>query len=280
VQRRLVVCRCRLILPDHYEWLERAKGDRTVPARTRWIVLAAVMLFSVVAVTAVSSQVFLFTETLRSVPLDAQEGTSHSSYDVAFFDQLDQRVAAASVHISRVIPSSTGDHYQMMVSIWHAHTGPGTEPEDLQADTRLRSLRVRINAGAAASTVRLSVPGGSPWEPVVRFYRAQQGEGVVLDIPDLGFQGRGTVTLEFLVGDWGLPPPEQFTVDVAFTMYEGRLVKLTKLDGQTTITVQRPDGLEQSSTLLHHRSDVALSRQARVGPLLPRTWNDRAPDVR
>lgn len=202
-----------------------------------------VIILIVLAFVAVSSAVFPFRETLRRASLETQEGRTLNEYTVNFFDRQDRRIAAVTVQVMELNPSTpmTEDQYRMHVNVWHAHEAPaGTaRAEDLQEDTYLESLRLYIDAGEASSTVRLAVPGGYPWQPML-FHRAQNGDGVVLDIPDLGFQGRGTVALDFLVGDAGLPPPEQFSVDVAFEMYPEQGLKLTKQTGQTTITVQLP----------------------------------------
>lgn len=67
--------------------------------------------------------------------------------------------------------------------------------------TRLNSLRYhlfRADRAQEFSEFYLRTPGGVPF-PELTLKRDRNGQGVHLDIPDLGFQGRGTVTLDFII---------------------------------------------------------------------------------
>lgn len=78
--------------------------------------------------------------------------------------------------------------YPLRTLIWHAE------------DTTLERLEYTFRpvGTGRAPEFYLQRPGGHPWEPI-RFSRTEGGNGAVLSIPDLGIQGRGSVTLEFIV---------------------------------------------------------------------------------
>lgn len=67
--------------------------------------------------------------------------------------------------------------------------------------TRLTSLRYHLYRADRAqefSDFYLRTPGGSPFPEIV-FQRDRNGRGIHLEIPDLDFQGRGTVSLDFII---------------------------------------------------------------------------------
>jgi hypothetical protein len=67
--------------------------------------------------------------------------------------------------------------------------------------TRLDSLSYRLyraNRAQQFSEFYLRTHGGTPW-PELTLQRDRDGQGVRLAVPDLGFQGTGTVSLDFIV---------------------------------------------------------------------------------
>lgn len=67
--------------------------------------------------------------------------------------------------------------------------------------TRLNSLRYhlfRADRAQEFSEFYLQTPGGKPF-PEMTFQRDRNGRGIHLEVPDLDFQGRGTVSLDFII---------------------------------------------------------------------------------
>ena len=193
-------------------------------------VAAGFVLVLVIVFVVVNESVLPFTDHLRR---DALAGDGE--YTVRFF-QGDEEDKVASVYVRH--GQAEEDLYRLMVEVWH------------RDKTVLDSLSLRFNRVRPARALSLETPSGYPWPPLE--YRSTLGPGrndvtggVMVNIPDLEFQGRGTVRLVFyLRTDMLIPvPPEEFTLDVAFTMHGDGLPKLTKQEGETTIPLelaQRP----------------------------------------
>lgn len=67
--------------------------------------------------------------------------------------------------------------------------------------TRLGSMRYHLylaDRDQDFSEFYLQTPGGRPW-PEMTFERDKDGRGVHVNVPDLGFQGTGTVSLDFIL---------------------------------------------------------------------------------
>lgn len=111
------------------------------------------------------------------------------------------------------------------------------------ADTHLDSLRVQLDPGnQPMPEVALRTPGGHPWEPI-NFQRTPDGQAVMVDIPDLGFQGTGTVSLEFLIGPYPSGErPESIWLDFDARLHENRLLKLTDYQADALVEVPMPAG--------------------------------------
>ena len=188
-------------------------------------VVAGILLVVVVAFVFVSETVLPFTDHLSQ---DALVGDGE--YTARFFqDEEEEKVA--SVHVRH--GQAGWDLYRMMVEVWHGEK------------TVLDSLSVKFDRVRPARALRLETPSGYPWPPFE--YRSTLGPGrsdvtggVMVNIPDLEFQGRGTVRLVFyLRTDVLIPaPPEELRLDVAFSMHRDGLPKLTKQKGETTILLE------------------------------------------
>lgn len=91
-----------------------------------------------------------------------------------------------------------------------------------------------------ASSIALEAPRGYPWPPI-EYHFTQDARGVLLNIPNLGVQGTGSVTLEFLLGvDSSRPPQDSVRTDIAFSMHKEDLLKLTRQEAETVIEVGLP----------------------------------------
>lgn len=173
-----------------------------------------------------SDDVYLMTEQLpRQDALDEEIRENRSSILLQFGDGERDVSLASDVNIRE----RSDNMYD--VRILTSHTNG--------ADTHLDSLRVRLDLGTQPMPeVALRTPGGHPWEPI-QFQRTADGQAVMVDVPDLGFQGTGSVALEFLVGPYPSGErPESIWLDFDARLHENRLLKLT--DYQADALVEAP----------------------------------------
>nr|MDO8132618.1 hypothetical protein [Candidatus Njordarchaeum guaymaensis] len=133
----------------------------------------------------------------RSLQVTAFESDGDGEYAA---DILDGNVRIAD--IVACFPSLVyGDltRVPMRVSIWH------------ESDMLLHSLKLTFSSDDFLQ-IALEVPDGYPW-PSLEFHRMESDmNGVEFCVADLGIQGTGTVTLEFLVE----MPPSQQTMNFDF----------------------------------------------------------------
>ena len=188
-------------------------------------VAAGILSVLVLAFVFVSETVLPFTEHLRQ---DALAGDGE--HTVSFFQGEDED-KIASVHVRH--GQAEEDLYRMVVEVWHGET------------TVLDSLSLKFDTLRPARALRLETPSGYPWPSLE--YRSTIGPGrndvtggVIVNIPDLEFQGTGAVRLVFyLRTDLVIPaPPEQLSLDVAFSMHSDGLPKLTKQEGEAAILLE------------------------------------------
>jgi len=82
----------------------------------------------------------------------------------------------------------------------------------------------------------LQTPGGYPW-PLAQFQHTPSG--VIYSIPDLGFQGTGTMRFEFLLGSDALlsvdSAADQVCLHIDFSMHKGGTWNRTIQHGEGTI---------------------------------------------
>ena len=192
-------------------------------------VAATILLALGLVFVLVSETILPFTDHLRQ---DALAGDNEQT--VSFF-QGDEEDKVASVFVRH---GPTGENlYRMMVEIWH------------REKTVLDSLSLKFNTVRPASALWMETPEGYPWPPME--YRStidpggnDSDGGVIVNIPDLEFQGVGTVRLVFyLRTDVMIPaPPEELALDVAFSMHGDGLAKLTKQEGGATILIELASG--------------------------------------
>jgi hypothetical protein len=176
------------------------------------LILGISSLLSVVL--ASSLEMFIFTVNLHA---EEFKSTSDDSYAA---DILDGGVRVANIYISAEHPATQDLDVPVLVSIWHLE------------ETELDSLFLKFY-GTHYIQVYLEVPGGS-WPPI-NFQRTSDGKGASLEVDDLGFQGTGTVTLEFLLS----PFDEQhsFYFEARFSMHKKALVQLTRQEVWTQVEI-------------------------------------------
>ena len=149
----------------------------------RWrrisILIGVTMIFLGVFILAWDSYLIAFTNVLMVSKFVNRQGDYIA-------DVLDNSLRVADILIR--LPSFVyGDVTQipLTVSIWH------------ELGTKLKSLRLTFSSDEILS-IALDVPGGYPW-PNLEFHHTEDGKGVLFYVADLGLQGSGTVTPEFLV---------------------------------------------------------------------------------
>ncbi|USH00898.1 hypothetical protein K1720_05055 [Thermococcus argininiproducens] len=141
------------------------------------------------------------------------------SYEVHsfFYDSKNDRIATVSL-MDRGYYSENVMFFRFHV--WHREGG------------RLRSLKVTISPNVSAE-VYLKTPDGYPWNPLKLQRSKDNPNSVTLEIPDLGFQGEGSVTLDFVVVPLGKVNTISITVKTEFELSEG----FKKYIGECAITL-------------------------------------------
>lgn len=76
---------------------------------------------------------------------------------------------------------------------------------------------------------------GSPWEPV-QFSRDEDGDTTVFEVSELGFQGRGSVTVDLLVEHHN-DKPFDLRLDADVVLDAGRLSSGYELTGTATVEI-------------------------------------------
>ena len=192
-------------------------------------VAAGILAVMALAFVFGSETVLPFTDHLRQ---DALAG--NGEHTVRFFQDEEEEIVA-SVHVRH--EEVKEDLYRMMVEVGH------------RGKTILDSLSLKFNSVRPASALWLETPEGYPWPPLE--YHAALGPGrtagtggVIVNIPDLGFQGRGTIRLVFYLRTDVLSPapPEELRLDVAFSMHRDGLPNLRKQKGEATIPLKLSRG--------------------------------------
>ncbi len=179
------------------------------------VVIGISLLFGVIF--AASLEMFLFTENLQ---VEEFKSISDDSYAA---DISDGGVRVANIYIRAEHPVPQALGMPVLVSIWHSE------------ETELDSLFLKFS-GTNYIQVYLEVPGGS-W-PSINFQQTSDGKGASFEVDDLGLQGTGTVTLEFLLR----PFYEQhsFYFEAKFSMHKKAFVQLTRQEVWTYTEIPIP----------------------------------------
>jgi hypothetical protein len=205
---------------------------RAVNRLAIFVVAALVAVFvAAIAVVALSGDRALRTEDLSATDPQIDELAGPTTEHVVRFHGLDDSVMATANIESR----------QLNDSLFHLRVSIQQEPA-----TRLGSLRLtfeHLSPGPVTPPpmVALAPPPGFPW-PAIEFHTNRNAEAVVLNVPDLGEQGQGTVTLDFYLGPALNQPelPETLLVSLDFTLRGDQLLTLTQRRGQAEVDVRFP----------------------------------------
>jgi hypothetical protein len=162
---------------------------------------------------------------------DLRRGEVEVNDDVYYleFFQGKEETKTASVYI-RIGRHNTEGLYSMLIQICH------------KENTALDGLSLKFNSLQPVDALAFRAPEGYPW-PTVEYHASSTGREVLYSIRDFGFQGTGTINIEFLLdADILQPlPSNQLYLDVDFTMYREGLLKFTRQRGEGTICLE---GLE------------------------------------
>ncbi len=119
----------------------------------------------------------------------------------------------------------------MMVSIW---------PEE---GATVDEMSLEFSPLRRHDALALVTPGGYP-SPLAQYESTPDGNGVIYGIPDLGFQGTGTLKFEFLLRKDSLvsisSPVDQLCRHMSFTMHKGGILKLTEQHAEGAVCLEIP----------------------------------------
>jgi hypothetical protein len=154
-------------------------GMRVKRWRIMMISIGIVIVMLGLLLLARNSYLILFTNSLEVSSFVNHEG----DYSADILDN-NNRVANIFVRFPTLVYNGLTE-IPATVSIWH------------QESTKLKSLELTFSSQEFLS-VALNVPGGFPW-PNLEFHHTSDSKGVLFHVADLGFQGTGTVTLDFFI---------------------------------------------------------------------------------
>ncbi|EHR78682.1 hypothetical protein OCC_05981 [Thermococcus litoralis DSM 5473] len=113
------------------------------------------------------------------------------------------------------------DVFSFRIHVWHREGG------------KTKSLRLVITPNVSAE-VYLKTPDGYPWNPIKLQRSKEDLNSVVLEIPDLGFQGVGSTRLDFVVIPLKRADAISITVKAEFELSEG----IKRYKGETVLNTQ------------------------------------------
>lgn len=187
----------------------------------RWVKVVLVIC-SVIALVAVlviavlsSMKVFAFTENLSI------EGFKPIGQNANGTDVFQNGVRTSDIYIGTDPVNPQTGLISMTFSIWHLET------------TELDSLHLRFSS-ANFMQAYLEMPGGYPWSPI-SFHQDNDGKSIIFGVDDLGFQGSGTLTLDFLLRPW--QSQTSFQIEIQYTMHTPALIQLTHQAVSTQIEI-------------------------------------------
>jgi len=175
------------------------------------MVLGVSLIASGVVVLASNLEKFIFVESLQVEEFKPHGDDSYVAY------VLDSGVRVANIFVRVEHPRPQTLDVPVLVQIWHSK------------ETELDSLFLKFFGETGFIEAYLEAPGGS-WPPIY-FYQSRDGKGAVLEVDDLGIQGTGTVTLNFLLKAF----PEQltFNFEAKFSMHKKAFMQLTRQEAWT-----------------------------------------------
>ena len=200
-----------------HEW-EAQKTQRRV--KVVLVVLPALLLAVLLVIVALSSmEMFVFTENLPIA------GFRPVGQDANATDVYQNGVRTSDIYIGADPLNPQTGLISIRFSIWHLET------------TELDSLYLKFSA-TNPTQMYLEMPRGYPWSPI-NFHQDTDGKSTIFRVDDLGFQGSGTVTLDFLLRPW--QDQTSFQVEIQYTLHTPAFIQLTHqaVSTQIEIPIQR-----------------------------------------
>jgi hypothetical protein len=178
------------------------------------IACSALVLAALLVIVALSSmKAFVFTENLSI------EGFRPIGQNANATDVYQNGVRTSDIYIGTDPVNPQTGLISLRFSIWH--------------EGELDSLHLRFSS-ANFMQVYLEMPEGYPWSPI-NFHQDSDGKSVIFGVDDLGFQGSGTVTLDFLMRPW--QSQTNFQLEIQYTMHTPALIQLTHQAVSTEIEI-------------------------------------------
>ncbi len=188
------------------------------------IVIVALVVFAVAVTSAVvvasTLEMFMFTENLD---VEEFEAVGIDGYARAA-DVLDQGVRVANIYVRPEPPLLGAFDIPVLVSIWHSE------------DTEVDYLFLKFS-GTQQIEVYLEAPAGHPW-PLTSFHRSTDGKGAEFEVTDLGIQGSGTITLQFILKPFS--NQQSFYFEAKFSMHKEALIQLTRKQASVYAEIPMP----------------------------------------
>lgn len=178
------------------------------------LIFAMLIIVAFLVVFLYNTPLFIFSE-----QLSVENFRKVSDGFTADVEDLDGK-RIANIYI--IIPSRIPSVGVVKVSIWH---------DEL---TKLDSLTLIFSSNDLL-VLALETPKGLPW-PSMDFHRTSDGKGSILNIADLGFQGEGTITVDFLLQIYA--DEANVSLDIQFSLHKKAPFTFTKYTAKTLLNTQ------------------------------------------
>jgi hypothetical protein len=190
------------------------------------VVILSLIIVGGLAYVALSPAVLPIQRTLRHVEPQREVSADMVEYASDAFlsgeGTLADGMRAANVYLRAERHGE--ERYRLRVSVWHTE------------ETQLEGLQLRLDVGGPGGEVALVAPQSASW-PRHTFHATRDARGVLLDIPRLGFAGRGTVTFDFLLQN---PQEDELALEAIYSLYELQTVQLARYGGEVVIGFALP----------------------------------------
>lgn len=141
----------------------------------------------------------VFRRNLRCDVTEIYLGKTH----VSFYDSSGERIATVTL----MNCGSHGKCVSFRFSLWH------------EEGTEIKSLKLKLTP-SVTSEIYLKTPEGNPWNPI-KLQHNKDVRSIIIEVPDLGFQSKGTITLDFMVLPLEKSDNLSIRFDIEFEMSKG-----------------------------------------------------------
>ena len=162
------------------------------------------------------------TTDLKPGPVDFNDASIFNEYTVRFYDGDDVN-KLASVYF-RISEEHDGLN-EITLQIWH------------EEDTHLDELKLAF-PNIIGNRLMFILPTGS-WPPM-EFGRTEDGQGWVIDIPDFGFVGEGSVLMNLSIQSYNL---EELYCYIDMQLSKDKGLKTIEYNAETNMEINVPGGI-------------------------------------